>query len=644
MTERVRTSPDVAALAERILARRQRPLVVVSTDPHTDLFALDTDELAGELRDIADLVLISTGDLTRELDSLLPEKTQVYGGAGRSYPVDFGVQPDWRRSPLRFPGGRATQQLIGDALGQAGAAGLFDKPSVRRLAASGVVKGFVADDTRAVVDLDGRGLATISRELTYPPIPLDWSLHRGQRVAGVLDLDTRLLLVEESTPTQAALEAAFPHGCVTLALVRKVSPARATLLLHPAVEIVLRRIDVSPNPLDTVDLLVAEGDVVAARVTHLSDGTLHLALTDVDDDEPVVPPLALTSGGRPWLEEGRTLELHTTDAAGDLAALNEAAAASTRAGDARSPVDAAAIPAAPSTLADPGAVAAASIPPDVQAERPMPGPGRRRVESVPVEATATSAAAAVVAQLEGGVGDASAPAAGAALRSTQLQLQSERARSAELERRLAEVGVDDSGLGRLRARVIGAEARLREELAERGELERQLKELKAQQLATTRAVRESRRAAPAVVPVASVDDRRSRWVDDEQWVRHEVYLAWVERVEPGERERWAIGEYDVGPEFVASLASLTIGHFDKAMKAVVDAVTGRIRDVPSRGVHALRSGDGAGDPDLVRSDGAKCYRAYIEQNAAAARRLHYWALAGGAVELSRVVTHDDVRP
>lgn len=641
MTERVRTSDDVTALAARILAPRQRPLVVVSSDPRTDGFVLDVDELADDVRDIADLVLISTGDLTRELDALLPDKTQVYGGAGRSYPVDFGSDSDWRRSPLRFPSAKATQQLVGDVLGQAAAAGAFEQPSARRVEASGVVRGFIADDSRALVDIDGRGPATISRELTHPPIPLSWSLRKGQRVTGVLDLDTRLLLVEQPTPTTAQLADAFPHRCVTLALVSKVSPARAALLLHPSAEFTLRRADVSSNPLDTVDLLVAEGDVVAARVAHLSDGTLHLSLTDVDDDEQVVPPLSLTTGGPPWLEEARPLTLQTTDAAGDLAALDEAAAARIPGGD----------PAAALTpaLTGEGSVGedvrggttAASAPPTSQpapdasapAPRPMPGPGLHHVDPPSAEHVPAAEPAAPVAD--------SAP--GAALQSVQLQLAAERARSADLERRLAEAAADDSSISRLRAQASGAEARLREELAERGDLEKQLRELKEQHRATTRAVRQARQAAP--IPTGDDRDaRRSRWATDEGWVRHEVYLAWVDRIEPAERESWTIGGYQVGPEFAASLDLLDAGQFAKAMKAVVDAVTGRIRDIPSREVHPLREGDGASAPDVVRADGGKCYRAYIEQKTSAARRLHYWVLPGGDIELGRIVIHDDVRP
>ncbi|WP_211876908.1 hypothetical protein [Pseudarthrobacter albicanus] len=46
---------------------------------------------------------------------------------------------------------------------------------------------------------------------------------------------------------------------------------------------------------------------------------------------------------------------------------------------------------------------------------------------------------------------------------------------------------------------------------------------------------------------------------------------------------------------------------------------------------------------MVRNSGNGqdvCWRLSIEQNVAAARRLHYWRCADGVVELSRVTVHD----
>jgi hypothetical protein len=66
--------------------------------------------------------------------------------------------------------------------------------------------------------------------------------------------------------------------------------------------------------------------------------------------------------------------------------------------------------------------------------------------------------------------------------------------------------------------------------------------------------------------------------------------------------------------------------------------------MPSREVHQLRSGLGGDDPPRTREDGATCWRANLQTNTPAARRIHYWTLATGRVELSRVVTHDDFEP
>jgi hypothetical protein len=62
----------------------------------------------------------------------MPEMTQVYGGAGRVYPVDLGWTSDPFQSPLHLAydargGERATSELIGDALRMARDAGLLSQ-------------------------------------------------------------------------------------------------------------------------------------------------------------------------------------------------------------------------------------------------------------------------------------------------------------------------------------------------------------------------------------------------------------------------------------------------------------------------------------------------------------------------------------
>nr|WP_274637370.1 hypothetical protein [Microbacterium bovistercoris] len=692
----IETREDAVTLAQWIMSMRDRPLVVLSTDPATDELAVDVEDVRSGVGDLADVVVIRTGRATWALDQHLPDRTQVYGGAGRSYPVDFGSDPDWSRAPLRFPGPRAVGLLVGDAIAQASRGGVFQRRAADdQIPASGRVRGFV--ESRAIVDVDGHRMATISDELLYPLYPLEWMLSVGQQVTGVLDVASRRLLLPHRAPSTAELMDAFPHRGVTLALVARVAGDQATVLLHPDAAFRLRREDVSVNPLDTLDLLLAEGDVVLVRVLHLSDGSIHLTMLDVDDDDEVVPALALVDGGPPWLVEGRAL-LHDdlgaeSDAVpvsapharsaprpevvpvaepdavgkqagegfgaevpdvGALSAENDVGAAGAEAHAGALPAEAD-VGVAGVEEVDVGARAAESDADAAdEARHPLPGPGMHLAPPVADGGDADSTTAtAGRGEGPGGAPDGtpdarktSAAGSRAALRSTQLALHAARAEIARLERQLARTGIDDSTMERLRAEVRGVRAQLSQERAERGELERKLRELREQRRGSTQALREARKVAqrdPAVRE--SREDRRARWLSGDEWVRHEIYLAWVERVSASDREGWPLADYAVGDRFAASLEQLDDQQFAKALRACVDAITGRIREVASREAHPLRAGDGGDDPDVVRlADGAKCWRAYIEQNTPAARRLHYWVLPGGGIELGRIVVHDDTEP
>jgi hypothetical protein len=129
--------------------------------------------------------------------------------------------------------------------------------------------------------------------------------------------------------------------------------------------------------------------------------------------------------------------------------------------------------------------------------------------------------------------------------------------------------------------------------------------------------------------------------DAESAVRHAVLLAWVERIPGGEKAEHPLPVYAVGSDFAGSLESLDAGQRTKALKCVVDVLTDLARDLPARRVHPLRAGDGPTKEIRSRQDGAVCWRASVEASTASARRLHWWKLLDGSLELSRVVVHDD---
>jgi hypothetical protein len=215
-----------------------------------------------------------------------------------------------------------------------------------------------------------------------------------------------------------------------------------------------------------------------------------------------------------------------------------------------------------------------------------------------------------------------------------------------LERRLAEAGADDSRLSRLET-----DARVQRHIAQqvKVELADALSEAAALKAQLSEVRRELRvRARARVVPDAagtSRAQRRDRWASDEEWLRHEIYLAWVERVDASDRGAWPLpGDYRVSDRLADSLAMLDDPLFDKALKAMVDVVTGRVREIPGRELHPLRRGEAGNAPAHVRGDGSRCFRVYVEQKVPAARRLHFWQLPDGTVELERVVSHDVVEP
>ncbi|UWF77606.1 hypothetical protein [Microbacterium neungamense] len=546
----VTTPADADALAARILQPRERPLVLVSTD-HDGGYAFDVDRLRAELDGIADVITLATGTASKRLESLVPPKTQVFNGAARSYPPDFGANPNWTRSHLRFPGQAGTDDLIHDAMAQTGRRTVESAPGPGIRRARGIVQGFVADGTRAIVRLDDGTAVTATATLLPPDVPLIAALVVGEPVSGVLEGGE--LHPEPLVPDLDV----FTDGAHTLALVVKVTELRATVQLHPRLPVVLRRRDVGAEDRPVSDLL-AVGDVVRVRVHRKPGGEIALSVADADPEAPLVPPLALVAGGAPWLSEDRP---RPSDSGTD-------------------------------------------------AEQPASAAHRDR--------GAEPATRHDVAALAHEV---------AALRSDLLALTNLVARSN---------GSNASNSGaesQLRAENERLRAHLAQEKAERAGAEARLAELSEDRRETGRALRDARRAAER----AHVDPTP-------EGIRLEIERTWGIRTAPGERTRWPLREYSLGPGFIDSLAGLDETQLSKAVRACVDAITGRDREIPARELHRLRTGEGGDDAYVVRADGGRCWRSSIEQNAPGARRLHYWELPGGVIELSRVVHHDDTRP
>ena len=602
------TTASVPALATAILdAQRQRPIIVVTTagyfsPEHIPQATRDeADELRRAVGDLADIAIVATGDVSFALEALLPDRWHIFNGFCRSYPAGIVDNPDIRRSPLRRRKAQevASEQVISDALAQANAAGLLAARAGGSIAVTGTVTGFLANGEQALVDAGRQLPAVCWRDTASPGIPFDWLVSVGDRVPGVLDIEHNRFLLTKPAFGPAELVAQIPHGTVTLALVEAVTPETAVLRVHPDLAITVHRSDVSSNPLDMLDLFFVDGEVVRVRVIHLSTGRPHLRLSDIDEDEPVLPAVQVIEGGGPWLVEGRALpSLQVSEP--DI--VPDSVAAEPR--EATQAADTGAVPALPAV------------------ERPKPGMG--------VRATTPAAGVPLAATPDAG-GDAKGVVNSMSLKITALTSD-----NARLQKEAATAD-------RLRQELQLNTRRLRDVTAELGEAYASIAGFKDRHKKAVEELRRARRAQQADTAQRGPRDRRGDWPDDESWLRHEVVLAWIDRLPASEKQRFPLPpDYLFGPRFAESLRPLDSGQFDKAMKCVVDVLTDRAKDLPGRELHRLRTGDGGGDAPRERShDGAVAWRAAIEVNAPSARRLHFWRI-GTRIELAQVGVHDDM--
>lgn len=140
--------------------------------------------------------------------------------------------------------------------------------------------------------------------------------------------------------------------------------------------------------------------------------------------------------------------------------------------------------------------------------------------------------------------------------------------------------------------------------------------------------------------------RRDRWASNEDWFNEELRRVWISRYQPAERNLEYLLDFSrfiYGPMFFESVftSDLTEDELRKAVRVIVDVVTGRESEIRQSRVHPLRETDSPASPQRIRPDGSKAWRANIEDNTPQAKRLHFWKAINGHILLSKVAQHDD---
>ena len=623
---RVETDYQARDLAQRMRSpRRALPVVVVTMPAARARPYIDAEQVADEVGDLAEVYLVATGRLTWALCEGLPPSTGVSGGAGRAYPAD----PSWADrpglAPVRYAfepaqGRTASRLLVSDALVMAHEAGLLGarrdgSPSTM---VTGVV-GWLPSPGRAFVQVPG-GSATVVQELTLPDVPLSSLLRPGMTVTGSYDAERGTLDVTSGLRDPAAALAEYDVGDVVLARVLSVADGSAVLQLHPSVSVSVDRADVTSNDLDLLTTLMTEGEVLLVRITEPGP-SWHVSLADIEDDEQPRTAPALLPDGPAWLLP--------PDVEGPA------------------PVDTEAEPEAePEPVPEPVREPVAEAVAEAGAGR-VEAPARVGVDDPP-EPPAPSAPRALrptplvldrnrrdqVAPLR--AADGHAPSSTAAVPTASPPTTRPRSALASLERALASARAEIKGLEtdidalRIERELLVSELKLakRETQEVRSQLARSRTDLR----------KSSRRSAGRAAPAEA-------FLEGEEKFRHEVYLAWVTRIQAQDKATRPLPDYRIGPGFLESLQHVQGISRAKVAAVVVEVLTDLAREQPGRELHQLRRDGSGGSPTLVRpGDRAECWRVSLQVRSPSARRLHFWRLPDGSVELSRVALHDDFRP
>ena len=604
----IQSPSDSHALARELLSEdRERPVVVVTVPREHSESYIDAERVASEVTELADVVVVATQDAAWGLSRRLPERSQVYGGAGRVYPVGTAWTQAPHLAPLSFAYSeadteQATRKLVSDTLAIVGQHRGDEPPAADHAVVTGTVAQLIAP-SRALVTLDDGTVASVMAELTVAGVAIDGILTVGQRVRGRHDRDNRLLdLRGELVATEVAV-AGLTRGDVVAVRVSRVADDEVEVLVHPDLPRTVPRGRVTSNPIDSMRSLFSEGEIVAARVAWIEDALPKLRLDDVDDDEPLVASPALLPWGPPWLTmpPAPGPKSNRWDM-GDGTASDVATGGATAGG--------------PGGGNDSGTPGREQPPSTAFGTGPDPAPGGGPA-SLP-ERTARGAARTLGLTVD---------ALRARLRIENARLQASEQERDEAVRRAREIDLE---LQDAREELQSMRTRLRNQ---------------GQQLAKEREARTADRRAARTGRAAESIDAGPAFLDPALQWRHEVYLAWVDRIPASDKARRPLpSDWSVGPQFLDSLEELEGITRAKVLDVVVEVLTGLAKEVPGRDLHRLRVAESGSAPFVTRDDGATCWRTALQRETPGARRLHYWELPGGKIELSRVVAHDDTAP
>jgi predicted RNA-binding protein with RPS1 domain len=599
------------------------------------------DELGAAVGDVADIFVLPTGDLSWELTDRLPPRLDVYGGATRIWwPLGEG-DANPLDHPLFFVHDRSqsdeTIARIVDAFERRGILVRERVPEGAEIPA--VVTRVLRNGAELRLAGGEEAFAHVSHLTSARGLAPPQIVRVGQpvraRVSGGSRAGRRVpvSLLPFEPERWDRLEEQYRDGMLVEGVVDEMRNIGAFVEIFPGIRGLLRKGQITREWVSHPEDYLALDDVIAVRITKIDrpNERIELSCLDIGDEEPIEPLAALYPDGPPWLAEPAP-EVQDEDAEG--------------------------LP-PPERDEDVGRPAVISSEPEPaqdepEAEEPSEVPEPEEPVAV-VEAEELERVITDGRELQAQVGSLFGSAE---RRIRELRAEAAQVRQileqdiAEARLRLLELAESETQdlVGSTEAALAAARREagdLREQLAaaddDRRELFQRLKEARGTAKDADRRVARLRkdlhderdRSDRLERELAAAGfDETARFVAD-------VRRAWEQTTTPADRERYTWTEPVIGPEFLQSVSQVHGINRDRVVEVCAHVVSGRAPEIGGLELHPLRSSEGGGAPQREREDGAKAWRCSLQVGSPSARRLHYWQLLDGGVELAKVVYHDD---
>lgn len=628
----VTTTAAVDALARDILDPGREHAVVCATRPSWSSEPLvDVAALREALPPAAHLYVMATGDRSWELTDLLPPRLDVYGGAMRIW-WPFGEEaPDPGAHPLFFvhrPGESAeTIRKVAAAFSRPAAPAGAPEPGTEL---AGVVTRVLGAGSELTLAGGHRAFAHRSHLTELAGLHPDQVMRIGQgvrvRIGEGLAQTGRLQvsLLPFEPDGWARLTEQYREGMVVEGLVDGLRNFGAFVEIYPGITGLLPSRRISREWVSHAEDFLEVGERIAVRIIRIAPAEERIELSIVDVPEGATPerPASIYPEGPPWLPPVRRAPAPAPESEPEPE---------------------------PEPVEEPVAVDAGA-----PTSPPEPAPvAEGEAPAGEAEAEALEQAITDGRELQGQVG---ALFAGAQRRIEELRAEAAQVRRI-LERDLVEArlrvlefadtetkalaGTAEAALADARRELEDLRERLTAAEHDRHQL---LDGLKAQRERTRDQERRNERLTKELRAERARAGRLGGKGGDEDpgdALLAEIQAAWERLTTPADRERYPWREPLLGPDFLNSLDRVEGIRRDRVVEACAHIASGRAADIPGLELHPLRTSETGGAPQRERADGARAWRASLQSNAPSARRLHFWRLSDGGVELAKVVYHDD---